>query len=444
MRKRFFLFLLTVALIACGILPATAANPVPVESMTLEASSATIAVGETIRVKAVVSPQNATEKKTEWSSSDESIATVKNGTVKGIAPGTAIITASAADGSGVSASMEVTVVQPVQKISTPDAKLVLAPGTGWKPKIVIEPANATNPELRWTSSNEKIAAVDESGNISAIAAGKCSIVGSSVDGSGKKVTISLQVKNHDVVILTPEEVAVSFETRGAFSGSKIQVGNTVREKGEHVYVEFIGGLVCEGSGQGKLRPLKPGSGSVVVTRQTTGGQKTRKPYTVFVAQEAAHLEDDEEIGRLAAENFEGHTYQVFYSSRAWDDAKEFCEKHHGHLVTITSEEEQRFLEDYLSKAANQKSYWIGLDSGKNKDFSKWITGEKISYTNWMGNNPDGNEPFHNCARIAASEFTDEHNWTMKRGTWDDIISAYGDIAGFICEWDEGSEAPWNR
>ena len=402
----------------------------------LDHEDAVVSVGKTVSLKATIEPQNATLKKLEWSSSDEAVATVNGGKVKGIAPGNAVITAKATDESGTEVSVAITVVQPVKKIITDHNKLVLAPGVTWIPEITIEPEDATIRKLAWTSSNDKVANVDENGEISAVAAGSCNIIAAATDDSKQKLSISLQVKEHDVVILTPKEVHVDFDTRYASYGSYIQIGGWSSSETEEIIVTFKDGLVCEGSAEHTLRPLKAGSGTVEVQKKHNGRNSGKNTYTVFVAQEAVPIERDDEIGRMEAESYEGHTYQAFYSGRSWDEAEKFCEKHGGHLVTITTDKEQKFLERYLAKAEKPQSYWIGLNSGKNKQFTKWITGEVLKYSKWSEGNPDGNEPSYNCARIAASEYADENGWTMKRGTWDDVGGTYYSIVGFICEWDE--------
>ena len=83
---------------------------IAVASITLSASSAALAEGESLTLTATVSPDDAEDKSISWSSSAPNVATVDNaGKVTAIVPGTAIITATANDGSGVSASCEVTV-----------------------------------------------------------------------------------------------------------------------------------------------------------------------------------------------------------------------------------------------------------------------------------------------------------------------------------------------
>ena len=83
---------------------------VPITYITLSQSSATLLVEESLTLTATMAPDNATDKTLTWSSSNPSVATVDDmGKVTAIAPGTATITATANDGSGVSAQCEVTV-----------------------------------------------------------------------------------------------------------------------------------------------------------------------------------------------------------------------------------------------------------------------------------------------------------------------------------------------
>ncbi len=72
--------------------------------------TATVNINRTIKLKPEIFPQEALSKGVEYSSSDESVVKVaKNGSVKGIASGNAVITCTATDGSGVSASCVITV-----------------------------------------------------------------------------------------------------------------------------------------------------------------------------------------------------------------------------------------------------------------------------------------------------------------------------------------------
>ena len=75
-------------------------NPAPVlvNSVTLNKSETTLTVGGTDTLTATITPTNATNQNVTWSSDNESIATVSNGVVTAVAPGTATITVTTADG----------------------------------------------------------------------------------------------------------------------------------------------------------------------------------------------------------------------------------------------------------------------------------------------------------------------------------------------------------
>ncbi len=73
------------------------AKTVAVEKVTLDKTSAELTVGGTAALKATVTPDNATDKTVTWTSSDESVATVKDGTVTAVKAGKAVITAKAGD-----------------------------------------------------------------------------------------------------------------------------------------------------------------------------------------------------------------------------------------------------------------------------------------------------------------------------------------------------------
>lgn len=83
-------------------------TPVAVSGVSLDKTSASISVDETLQLNATVAPSNATDKSVTWSSSDPSVATVSNGLVKGVKEGSATIEAAAG---GKKASCTIQVVK---------------------------------------------------------------------------------------------------------------------------------------------------------------------------------------------------------------------------------------------------------------------------------------------------------------------------------------------
>ena len=82
---------------------------IPVQSIVLSQTTATVNQGTTLKLTATVLPEDATIPTLAWSSSDPQVATVNDGVVTGIKAGEAIITCEAQDGSGTNATCTITV-----------------------------------------------------------------------------------------------------------------------------------------------------------------------------------------------------------------------------------------------------------------------------------------------------------------------------------------------
>ena len=102
---------------------------VAVTSITLSQTEATLKIGETLTLPPTVLPDNATDKTVTWTTSDASVATVADGVVTAVAAGTATITATANDGSGVTGTCTVTVTDPATKYDLTKADGSEAHGT---------------------------------------------------------------------------------------------------------------------------------------------------------------------------------------------------------------------------------------------------------------------------------------------------------------------------
>ena len=157
-----------------------------VEGITLNATEQTLAIGETFALTASVTPENATNKNLAWTSSDENVAIVDaNGLVTAVKEGTATITVKATDGSNVTAQCTINVSDSfifVSNISFEKMQVTMNTGETATLNVTIEPANATNKEIAWKSSNPSIATV-ENGVVTAISAGTIYVSASTTDGS---------------------------------------------------------------------------------------------------------------------------------------------------------------------------------------------------------------------------------------------------------------------
>ena len=169
-------------------------KPNLVSEITLAALA--IYVGESKAVTATVKPDDATNKALTWTSSDETVATVDNtGKVTGKKIGTATITATAQDGSGVSGSCTVTVLSHVKKVTVTPANLTLGQNKSYTLKATVEVfGSGTDTGVTWTSSDTTIATVDATGKVTATdKVGTVTITATSKADPAKKGTCTVKV-----------------------------------------------------------------------------------------------------------------------------------------------------------------------------------------------------------------------------------------------------------
>ncbi|MBR0038255.1 MAG: Ig domain-containing protein [Bacteroidales bacterium] len=172
---------------------------VNVSSITLNQTSANLYVGDNLQLQAVVSPDNATDASLTWSTSNAQVATVDaNGKVSALAEGTARITVTANDGSGISASCDITITRKIVYVSSivlNQTSANLYVGDNLQLQAVVSPDNATDATLTWSSSNAQVATVDANGWVSALAEGTARITVTANDGSGVSAACDISVQN---------------------------------------------------------------------------------------------------------------------------------------------------------------------------------------------------------------------------------------------------------
>ena len=131
--------------------------------------------------------------------------------------------------------------------------------------------------------------------------------------------------------------------------------------------------------------------------------------------------------------FNGHYYQVFEpDSITWEDAKQRCEQMGGYLATITSAEEQAFV-DSLIENSGKNGLWLGAYRQQSDAEFVWLTGEPFQFTNWSAGQPD-----YTSRREDMLMLYTYHN--SQFGKWNDLTNeGWYDVParkmGYICEWD---------
>ena len=173
---------------------------IAVTGVKLSAASMTLREGDKGTLTATVEPANATNKNVEWWTSDLDVVSVtstsggSNGYVEARGAGKATVTVKTEDGE-FSASCEITVEKkevPVTGIALEQSSLLLPVGNTYALKAHVQPSNASEQDIKWGSSNGGVATVDQTGKVTAVAAGTADILATL---AGKFARCTVQVDN---------------------------------------------------------------------------------------------------------------------------------------------------------------------------------------------------------------------------------------------------------
>ena len=232
----------------------------------------------------------------EWTSSDESVATVdETGTVTAVAAGEANVTASVKD-ADIAASTHIKVVVTPTGVAAPESIDLVTNGENTKDldaKLV--PADATDVKLAYESSDESVATVDETGKVTAVANGECTIttyvVADAKDADASELSaVAVEAadseETDDSVATMPEDLAAMDSAFGVVPEDlKAETKVTVTTNVESVALDKTEGVLTVGN-------------TVTVTATVTPDTTTNASVTWSSSDEAIATVDSE--GKITA------------------------------------------------------------------------------------------------------------------------------------------------
>lgn len=255
----------------------------------------TAATGESAATDEKVA--KAAEKLTiEWTSSDKSVATVdETGTVTAVAAGEANVTASVKD-ADIAASTHIKVVVTPTGVAVPESIDLVTNGENTKDldaKLI--PADATDVKLAYESSDESIATVDETGKVTAVANGECTITtyvtAKTEDAEASELSaVAVEAADSeeidDSVATMPEDLAAMDSSFGVVSENlKAETKVTVTTNVEGITLDKTKGVLTVGN-------------TVTVTATVTPDTATNTSVTWTSSDEAIATVDSE--GKITA------------------------------------------------------------------------------------------------------------------------------------------------
>ncbi len=240
--------------------------------MTVTPSRIEIIEGGSAVLSASVSPEAASDRAVAWSSSDRSVATVdKAGTVQGLKPGTATVTATAEGKSGTCAVTVKAKAVNVTEVTLDKTELTLTEGETETLTATVKPDNADNKKVKWSSDKTDVAAVDGAGRVTAVKAGEAVVTVTTEDG-GKTATCKVTVKAKAVSVT---EVTLDRTELTLTEGETETLTATVKpDNADNRKVTWSSDKteIATVDGAGRVTAMK--AGEAVITVTTEDGGKT--------------------------------------------------------------------------------------------------------------------------------------------------------------------------
>lgn len=231
----------------------------------------------TKRLTAKAVPNTASNVRLSFKSSNASVAAVSsNGVITAKSKGSCVITATATDGSGKSAKCRVTVVRPVTNVKLNAHTISWNVGKKAHFRPTVTPTTASNISVKYTSSNRRVAMVDSNGLLTAVGKGTCTITCTAADGSGRKDTCKVTVKQ------PVRKLTIS-------GGSSVNEGSSIELKAvaapsnatnKNVTWSSSDKTVAKVSSTGKVTALKAGKATIKCTAKDGSRVAASKTVTV--------------------------------------------------------------------------------------------------------------------------------------------------------------------
>ena len=271
-------------------------------SISINKSNASLNVGETEQLTATVYPTNATDKTVTWTSSNPNVATVSStGSVTAVSVGNAIITASTADGSNLSASCSVVVYQLATSISLNQTDVTIYTGNSLQLNATVSPSSTSNPSVTWSSSNTSVATVSSTGVVTAKSTGTAVITARTTDGTNLSAQCFVTVKQYATSIsLNQTEATI-------YTGNTLQLTATVSPSttsNPSVTWSSSNTSVATVSSSGVVTAKS--TGNAVITAKTADGSNLSASCNVTVKQLATSIS----LNKTSETLYMGNTLQL--------------------------------------------------------------------------------------------------------------------------------------
>jgi uncharacterized protein YjdB len=252
----------------------------PLTSVAVNPSNASVGVGDTTRLSATILPAIATNQKVVWSSSNTSVVSVDGtGLVTGVSPGTATITVTTNEGQKTASS---TVTAANIAVSGVTVTSTASVGVNNSTTLVaaVQPANATNKTLTWSTSDAGIVSVSQSGVLTGVSPGTATVTVTTQDGA-KTANSVVTVSN---VLITSVTLNKPSATVGVGDTTSIKAAIAPANASNKTVVwSSSNPSVATVNATGIVTAVAVGSATINATAQDAGGVSSGSAVTIVSA-----------------------------------------------------------------------------------------------------------------------------------------------------------------
>ncbi len=229
----------------------------------------TLVIGEEFKLKATMQPSSAEEVNLTWTSSNEKVAKVSNnGTVKAISGGTAVIKVQTAD-KKITKFCVVNVVEPVTNIKLNKTSYVMGVGKRFTLKATVEANTATNPKLKWSTSNSKVATVNSKGVVTAKSLGTVVITVTAQDGTRAEASCDIRVVRAVTSVTLNTSAVTTVEGRSFTLKATVRPNNATIKKVKWTSSDESVAIV---DSKGVVTALKAGTATIKASATDNSGK----------------------------------------------------------------------------------------------------------------------------------------------------------------------------
>lgn len=221
--------------------------------------------GKSVTINATVYPTDASNTKSQLTTSDTDVVRVNNKTLTARAAGECLVTVQSTQNPEIYVAYHVVVVEPVTKVKVIGTQKEIYVGESLVLEAEVTPANATIQGVVWSSDREDNATVDENGVVYGVSKGEAKITARAADGSGRYATYTVTVRQQ------PESITLSKEVISLKKGNYVNLtANVLPTTTDNKSVTWYSSdeSVAKVSTSGRVTAVNPGTAVITCESKT--------------------------------------------------------------------------------------------------------------------------------------------------------------------------------